>query len=327
MEDACGVCGGTGLDIVWEVAENAAYNGVWPQHRLGIAGSAVAPHQAAIESAMANGLQLSITHNGTTGLFTIYDVDFDGTGTNPDLAIFYLDLDDAWVLTEQLGGAAAPGDQVVLSAAYCDCEGGVAEANYDCDGVCLNDGDGDGVCDEDEVFGCTDETACNYDASATDDDGSCIADTNGPTIVPQDIELELGPDGMAFISTPALLAEPIQDDCGNVLYGSLLQTDFSCSDLGSPVVVTIISEDSNNNISYATATVTVVDPNGYCQAGDVEGCTYEVAVNFDPEATLDNGTCEFAPTSGGDCPDLDGDGQVTTSDLLSLLASFGDTCD
>ena len=40
------------------------------------------------------------------------------------------------------------------------------------DGIdCLNDTDGDGVCDELEVLGCTDATACNYDASATEDDG------------------------------------------------------------------------------------------------------------------------------------------------------------
>ena len=46
------------------------------------------------------------------------------------------------------------------------------EAGYDCEGNCLNDADGDGVCDEFEVAGCTDAT-CNYDADATDDDGSC----------------------------------------------------------------------------------------------------------------------------------------------------------
>ena len=44
---------------------------------------------------------------------------------------------------------------------------------YDCDGTCLMDTDGDGVCDELEVAGCTDMTACNYDELATDDDGSC----------------------------------------------------------------------------------------------------------------------------------------------------------
>lgn len=48
-----------------------------------------------------------------------------------------------------------------------------AEPYYDCDGECLNDLDGDGICDEEEVEGCTDSAACNYDSLATDDDGSC----------------------------------------------------------------------------------------------------------------------------------------------------------
>ena len=39
---------------------------------------------------------------------------------------------------------------------------------YDCDGNCLLDGDGDGVCDQLEVVGCQDELACNYSAEATD---------------------------------------------------------------------------------------------------------------------------------------------------------------
>ena len=47
------------------------------------------------------------------------------------------------------------------------------EAYLDCDGACLNDADMDGTCDELETSGCTEMTACNYNASATDDDGSC----------------------------------------------------------------------------------------------------------------------------------------------------------
>ena len=37
----------------------------------------------------------------------------------------------------------------------------------------MNDADGDGVCDENEVLGCTNPDATNYDPAATDDDGSC----------------------------------------------------------------------------------------------------------------------------------------------------------
>ena len=43
----------------------------------------------------------------------------------------------------------------------------VRSFHYDCDGNCLNDADGDLVCDELEVDGCTDEAACNYSESAT----------------------------------------------------------------------------------------------------------------------------------------------------------------
>jgi uncharacterized protein (TIGR02145 family) len=45
---------------------------------------------------------------------------------------------------------------------------------YDCSENCINDIDGDGVCDADELLGCTNPTASNYDPEATEVDGSCI---------------------------------------------------------------------------------------------------------------------------------------------------------
>jgi hypothetical protein len=69
-----------------------------------------------------------------------------------------------------------------------------AEAYYDCEGACIADADGDGVCDELEVVGCQDETACNYDELATDEgdceyaaefydcDGNCVNDADGDGI-------------------------------------------------------------------------------------------------------------------------------------------------
>ena len=38
----------------------------------------------------------------------------------------------------------------------------------------LFDLDGDGVCNADEIAGCTDDAACNYNSEATDEDGSCL---------------------------------------------------------------------------------------------------------------------------------------------------------
>ena len=43
----------------------------------------------------------------------------------------------------------------------------------DCGGTCLADADLDGICDACECAGCQDETACNYDATATDP-GECF---------------------------------------------------------------------------------------------------------------------------------------------------------
>ena len=67
------------------------------------------------------------------------------------------------------------------------------DAGYDCDGNCLADTDGDGICDEFEIEGCLDEASCNYDADATDInciyadagydcDGNCLVDTDGDGI-------------------------------------------------------------------------------------------------------------------------------------------------
>ncbi|MBF25567.1 MAG: hypothetical protein CMP49_03505 [Flavobacteriales bacterium] len=44
---------------------------------------------------------------------------------------------------------------------------------YNCDGECINDSDSDFICDELEIFGCTDSLAANFDSNATEDNGSC----------------------------------------------------------------------------------------------------------------------------------------------------------
>ena len=61
--------------------------------------------------------------------------------------------------------------------------------------VIANDDDGDGICNDDELAGCTDSEACNFNENATDDDGSCVlADGNceicfGDSVVVLDLSL------------------------------------------------------------------------------------------------------------------------------------------
>jgi hypothetical protein len=107
-----------------------------------------------------------------------------------------------------------------------------AETGYDCAGLCLSDSDLDGVCDLFEVLGCQDPTACDYDLFATDSD----------------------------------------------------LCDYSCF-----------------------------------------GCTYDTATNYNDLVTVDDGSCLFDTTSI--CPeDINGDGYVTSIDLIDLLAAYGQTC-
>ena len=68
------------------------------------------------------------------------------------------------------------------------------------------------------------------------------------------------------------------------------------------------------------------DNNGVCDTAEVLGCTYDLADNYDPMATRDDGLCEF-PCSGDinqNVFDWDGDSAVTIADFLAMLSVFGD---
>ena len=145
------------------------------------------------------------------------------------------------------------------------------------------------------VEGCTDSTACNYNASANTDDGSCIYPTCDDPLACN------------------------YDECSDPI--SICYDATACYDASA--------------CTYAI--------------GWSLGCTYIDAINYDPIATVDDGSCEYdlqsicgagtyydAVTSsclpdgtvaGDGCPgDLDNDGFVNTNDLLLFLALFGTTC-
>ena len=81
------------------------------------------------------------------------------------------------------------------------------EQYYNCGGECINDADGDGICDELEVLGCQDETACNYDPEATDA-GYCAF----PCSLSTAMETPCAPCSLrslrTFLQTPAMCQAP-----------------------------------------------------------------------------------------------------------------------
>ena len=66
----------------------------------------------------------------------------------------------------------------------------------DCYCECINDTDGDGICDENETPGCTDPLACNFNANATDiDNMSCVfigepCDDGNPNTLDDEIQVD-----------------------------------------------------------------------------------------------------------------------------------------
>jgi hypothetical protein len=93
-----------------------------------------------------------------------------------------------------------------------------------------------------------------------------VEDNVTPTAVCQDITVQLDATGNASI-VPAQIDNGSSDVCGPVAL-SLDIDAFDCSDVGTPVTVTLTAEDGSGNTDDCTATVTVEDnvaPDAICQ--------------------------------------------------------------
>ncbi|MAI22653.1 MAG: hypothetical protein CL828_01220 [Crocinitomicaceae bacterium] len=154
-----------------------------------------------------------------------------------------------------------------------------SEEGYTCDGTCINDSDADGVCDEFEIGGCTDETAENFNESATDDDGSCTFSISG-CINP--LACNFNPNATSsdgscdFLSCVGCTIEAacnydpvytIADDASC----SFAEQYYSCS-----------GECFGDN-----------DGDGVCNELEIIGCTDALALNYDVSATDQDGSCTY----------------------------------
>jgi len=180
-------------------------------------------------------------------------------------------------------------------------------AGYDCAGACLADADGDGVCDEFEVLGCQDNSACNFNAAATDSDGSCSYPSAG---------YDCAGNCLADADGDGVCDEFEVVGCQDPAYDNY---DASATDAG--LCSGLLGCTDSGYFEYNDA-AEVND--GSCLSLIIPGCTNPAASNYDPAANLniaegEDGACliegvNFTPAADGENTSI-----VVTSNNMSVL--------
>jgi hypothetical protein len=243
---------------------------------------------------------------------------------NPDATV----SDDSCDFVTCFGCATPAACNYDVNVIYPDGSCVFADAGYDCDGNCLADADGDGVCDANEIVGCTDSEASNYNPDATDDSGSCQYPSSGctdQTACNFDFTAVADDGSCEYTSCSGCIAPSAcnYDPAATLSDGTCIFPDIdgNCG----PVC------DSD------------VDGDGICDADEIAGCSYSTASNYSATATDDDGSCMFFGCTNGDysnynafannddsncsntplSADFNGDGIVQLEDLLEFLIAFG----
>ena len=245
------------------------------------------------------------------GTGTVVDNDADNDGVcNADEIIGCQDSNAC-----NYNAAATDAGSCILPIGCETCSGAI-----DGTGVVVdNDADNDGVCDADEIAGCQDPLACNYDPLATDDDGLCkVFDECGVC----------GGTGTLGCIDPAADNYDVDADCDD---GSCITAGCTYSFALNYNALATYDDGSCQERIYGCTDPTALNHDVLANTDDssceyeVLGCTDCSADNYDPLATNDDGTCMI--TAGG-CPgDFTGDGFVNVSDLGGFLGAFGSVCE
>ena len=234
-----------------------------------------------------------------------------------------------WDECGMCGGSGIP-------AGDCDCEGNRPDPGYDCDGNCLADADGDSVCDEFEIAGCTDASACNFSAAATEDDGTCIlrdalsnCGGNCPLDTDGDGLCDVDTDGDGEPEDDCLLGNGRYDECG-VCGGTSAFTDADGEPcvVGTPGCTNQANECDCDGNTYDAINVcgggceADVDQDGTCDDVDLFICQ-----GVADAVGVCNGTCTTDADGDGLCDDdNDGDGFADVDPCLNDPHNFQDEC-
>lgn len=196
---------------------------------------------------------------------------------------------------------------------------------------------------------CLDEGAVNFNPCPLSnvDDGSCLfqvkfrVDVSLWDSVPQWVTLSLGDNEPLLMSAGgfgtwqadvllgagvwgyAFAAEDVHDgierslDLVNVGLGVEAEVR-ACLGLDGAVCPGCTDPD---DVAYSPFS----EDDELCGEAGASGCTYPSAVNFDPSAFFEDGTCVFETA---DCTeDINEDGLIGIADILDLLTLFGTICD
>jgi len=180
-------------------------------------------------------------------------------------------------------------------------------AGYDCAGVCLADGDGDGVCDDFEVAGCQDDAACNFDAAATDSDGSCSYPDAG---------YDCAGACLADADADGICDEFEVVGCQDDAYDNY---DASATDAGACSGLLGCTDAGYFEFDAASQ----VD-DGSCVSLIIPGCTNPAASNYSAEANLniaegEDGACIIEGVNFTPVEDSENTSVVVTSNNMSIL--------
>ena len=203
--------------------------------------------------------------------------------------------------------------------------------------IVSNDSDNDGVCNSNEIVGCTDDTAANYNSLATDDDGSCdYESTIEDCVLPEFFSGNTGANMTLMLLPNFISSLPITDSDAYVaaltpsgmvvgsasVYGvsqnsiaiwgdsnTTPEIDGALTD--EPISFQLIDGESLYDlimpvlVSYTTGSI-AVQPSAATSTLNcglvvaIEGCTDATALNYDATATEDDSSCELTQVTFSD---------------------------